>query len=57
MCNVYPRQSWWPLFLGSIVEAAGIAALAYAFSTGVVPTILGIVAFTGVGTGLRMMPG
>lgn len=34
MCNFYPRQTFLPLLLGSIVEATGISALTWAFHQG-----------------------
>ncbi|KAF3764250.1 MFS general substrate transporter, partial [Cryphonectria parasitica EP155] len=56
-CNVWPRGTFLPLFLGSTIEAVGIGLLAWAMSTGHVANIYGMVAFSGVGTGLRFMPG
>ncbi|CAN8101187.1 unnamed protein product [Discula destructiva] len=56
-CNVWPRNTFLPLFLGSTIEALGIGLLAWAMSTGHVASIYGMVAFSGVGTGLRFMPG
>lgn len=56
-CNIWPRNTFVPLFLGSTVEAVGIGLLAWAMSTGKTATIYGMVAFSGVGTGLRFMPG
>lgn len=55
--NVWPRGTYLPLFLGSTIEAVGIGLLAWALSTGRVACIYGMVAFSGVGTGLRFMPG
>lgn len=56
-CNVWPRSTFFPLFLGSLIEALGIGLLAWAMSTGHVASIYGMVALSGVGTGLRFMPG
>lgn len=56
-CNAWPRQTFLPLFLGSVLEAVGIGLLAWALSTRHVGTIYGMVALSGVGTGLRFMPG
>ncbi|KAK7744101.1 hypothetical protein SLS53_003622 [Cytospora paraplurivora] len=56
-CNIWPRNTFVPLFLGSIIEAVGVGLLAWAMSTGKTATIYGMVAFSGVGTGLRFMPG
>lgn len=55
--NVWPRGTFLSLFLGSTIEALGIGLLAWALSTGRVACIYGMVAFSGVGTGLRFMPG
>lgn len=56
-CNAWPRGTFLPLFLGSALEALGIGLLAWALSTGRVACIYGMVALSGVGTGLRFMPG
>ena len=42
--------------LGSIVEAVGVGILAWALWRGHLPAILGMMALTGAGTGLRLMP-
>lgn len=55
--NVWPRGTFLSLFLGSTIEALGIGLIAWAMSTGHVASIYGMVAFSGVGTGLRFMPG
>ena len=57
MCNVYPRQTFYPLFLGSLIEAAGITALSWALNHGQITTIYITIALAGCGTGLRLMPG
>ncbi|KUI70654.1 putative MFS-type transporter YusP [Cytospora mali] len=56
-CNIWPRNTFLPLFLGSTIEAVGIGLLAWAMYTGKTGTIYGMIAFSGVGTGLRFMPG
>ncbi|KAF7953768.1 uncharacterized protein EAE97_001167 [Botrytis byssoidea] len=56
-CNVFPRQTWYPLFLGALIEPLGITILAAALSWGHLPTIYGMLALTGIGTGIRLMPG
>lgn len=55
--NVWPRGTFLPLFLGSVIEAIGVGMIAWAMSTGHVASVYGMVAFSGVGTGLRFMPG
>ena len=56
-CNFWPRQTFLPLFLGSVTEATGISVLAWALHQGHPTTIAFMMAFTGAGTGLRFMPG
>ena len=56
-CNVWPRKTWHSLSLGTIIEAIGITVLAVSLRWGHLPTIYGMLALTGVGTGLRYMPG
>jgi hypothetical protein len=57
MCNFWPLQTFWPLFIGSFIEALGIGLLAWAMHTGKTGTIYGMIALGGVGTGMRFMPG
>lgn len=57
LCNVYPKQTWPPLFIGTIIEPLGITLLAVALSSKNVNLIYGMLALTGVGTGIRFMPG
>lgn len=57
LSNVWPRGTFFPLFLGSVIEAVGVGMIAWAMSTGHVASVYGMVAFSGVGTGLRFMPG
>ncbi|KAI2625255.1 MFS general substrate transporter [Hypomontagnella submonticulosa] len=56
-CNGWPRQTFLPLFLGSLIEAVGIGMLAWALYFEHTPTIYGMMALTGAGTGMRFMPG
>lgn len=56
MCNFYPRQTFTPLFLGSVIEATGISNLTWALHNGHKGMIYGMIAFTGLGTGMRFMP-
>ena len=57
ICNVWPRKTWHPLAFGTIVEALGITLLAAAVGWDHLPTVYGMLALTGVGTGIRYMPG
>ncbi|KAI0142402.1 MFS general substrate transporter [Hypoxylon sp. NC0597] len=57
LCNFWPRQTFLPLFLGSVIEAVGLGMLAWALYFEHTPTIYGMMAVTGAGTGLRFMPG
>ncbi|KAL1894514.1 hypothetical protein Sste5346_005749 [Sporothrix stenoceras] len=54
--NGWPRNTFVPLMLGSIVEAVGVGVLAWALYSGHLPAIFGMMALTGAGTGLRLMP-
>jgi len=56
-CNAWPRKTWFPLMIGSVIEAVGIGVLCYALWSDHLPTIFGMMALTGAGTGLRFMPG
>lgn len=56
-CNVWPRKTWHPLALGTLVEAIGITLIAASLSWGRRSTIFGMLVLTGVGTGVRLMPG
>ena len=56
-CNVWPRMTFPPLAFGTAVEAIGITLLAAALHWGHLATIYGMLALTGVGTGIRLMPG
>ncbi|KAK1995953.1 major facilitator superfamily transporter [Colletotrichum falcatum] len=56
MCNSWPRKTFPPIFIGSVLEMTGVGLLAWAIYTEHNPTVYGIMALTGVGTGLRIMP-
>ncbi|KAF1840755.1 MFS general substrate transporter [Cucurbitaria berberidis CBS 394.84] len=56
LCNVWPRQTFPPLFYGSIVEAVGLALLAYSISIRHQTMVKVFLAVAGAGTGLRFMP-
>jgi hypothetical protein len=56
LCNIRPRNTFSPLFLGSIIEAIGVTVLTWAFHEGHNGTIYGMMGLTGVGTGMRFMP-
>ncbi|KAL2759765.1 hypothetical protein ACRALDRAFT_1026476 [Sodiomyces alcalophilus JCM 7366] len=55
-CNSYPRQTWHPIFLGSVIELIGIGVLAWALWREHDPTVYAMMALTGVGIGMRFMP-
>lgn len=57
MCTTYPRQTWHPLFIGSVIEAVGIAMISWAIWREDDPMVYGMMALAGVGTGIRFMPG
>jgi hypothetical protein len=56
LCRVWPRQTFSPLVIGSVVEGVGLALLTYSISVRnqtLVKVFLGV---AGAGTGLRFMP-
>ncbi|KAH8820521.1 hypothetical protein F5884DRAFT_52681 [Xylogone sp. PMI_703] len=55
-CNVWPRRTFWPLVLGSFIEALGVALLCWALHKGQEGVIYGMIGLSGVGTGIRFMP-
>src|SRR6201992_1247020 len=56
MCNVFPRQTFYPLFAGSVLEAVGFGVLTWATSTRKSALVSAMMAISGGGTGLRFMP-
>lgn len=56
LCNVRPAQTFFPLFVGSIVEGVGLAVLTYAVSIRHGTLVSVFLAISGAGTGLRFMP-
>lgn len=54
-CNYWPRMTWPPIFLGTLVEVIGIAFLAWAMYIEHKATIFGMMGLVGAGTGLRFM--
>jgi hypothetical protein len=56
MCNVYPRQTIWPLFLGTMVETGAIGALSWAISARQKTAVNVLMGVAGFGTGIRFMP-
>jgi hypothetical protein len=56
LCNVWPRQTYYTLMTGSILEGLGLALLAWAVSIRRKALVNGMLAVSGAGTGLRFMP-
>ncbi|KAH6857332.1 major facilitator superfamily domain-containing protein [Alternaria rosae] len=56
MCNVYPRQTIWPLLIGTIVETGSIGALSWAMSARQRTAVNVLMGVAGFGTGIRFMP-
>lgn len=56
MCNVWPKQTFYPLFIGSIVEAVGLSAMTWAISVRNTTLVSVFLAVAGAGTGFRFMP-
>lgn len=57
VCNKWPRQTFWPLFIGTVIETIGIGVICYAVHARRVPLINGMMFIAGAGTGMRFMPG
>lgn len=55
LCNKWPRMTYPPLLIGTVIETVGVACLAWAMHKGHSPTIFGIMALAGVGMGLKFM--
>lgn len=56
MCNIFPRQTFYPLFLGSVVEATGFSVLAYATKVRNSTLVSVFLAIAGGGSGIRFVP-
>jgi hypothetical protein len=56
-CNIWPLQTFFPLLFGTMVEPLGITLLAVAIHQGNLPMVYGMLALTGVGSGVQFMPG
>jgi hypothetical protein len=56
LCNRWPRQTYFPLLFGSIVEGVGLSLLTYAVSIRHQTLVKVFLAVSGAGTGLRFMP-
>ncbi|KAF2108260.1 major facilitator superfamily domain-containing protein [Lophiotrema nucula] len=56
MTQCWPRQTFSPLLLGSILEATGATVLTWAISRRRTGVIFGMMGLTGAGTGLHFFP-
>ncbi|KAH7388865.1 hypothetical protein BKA66DRAFT_414747 [Pyrenochaeta sp. MPI-SDFR-AT-0127] len=56
LCNKWPRQTFFPLLWGSIIEGVGLALLTYSVSIRHQTMVKVFLAVSGAGTGLRFMP-
>lgn len=56
LCNLWPRETFYPLFIGSVIEATGLALITWAVNQRHKSVVNGMLALAGVGTGLRFMP-
>lgn len=56
VCNKWPRQTFWPLYIGTVIETIGIGVICYAVHARRVPLINGMMFIAGAGTGMRFMP-
>lgn len=57
MTSVWPRTTFAPIMLGTVIEAIGLGMIAWACWTEKVGNVYGFMAFIGVGFGLRFMAG
>ncbi|KAK2733967.1 hypothetical protein FQN57_001904 [Myotisia sp. PD_48] len=55
-CNVWPASTFPPLSLGAVIETAGISLLAWAVTVRKGVLVNGIMAISGAGTAMRIMP-
>lgn len=55
MCNRWPRTTFPPLFLGTIIEVIGVGVLAWSLYMEQTVTIFGMMAMVGAGIGLQFM--
>ncbi|RAH79424.1 hypothetical protein BO86DRAFT_366968 [Aspergillus japonicus CBS 114.51] len=56
MCNIFPRQTFFPLTLGAVLSTLGLAVISYAISAGNTSLLSGMMVVTGAGIGLRLVP-
>ncbi|KAF1943232.1 MFS general substrate transporter [Clathrospora elynae] len=56
MCNSWPRQTFFPLLMGCIIEGVGLALLTYSVSIRNTTMVKVFLAVSGAGTSLRFMP-
>ncbi|KZF21408.1 major facilitator superfamily transporter MFS-1 [Xylona heveae TC161] len=57
LCNIWPSQTFWPLFSGTIIETVGVALITWATRARNSGVVNGMMVVAGAGTGLRFMPG
>lgn len=55
LCNKWPRMTYPPILLGTVIETVGVSCLAWAMHKAHSPTIFGMMALAGVGMGLKFM--
>ena len=55
-CNVWPKQTFYPIASGTLIETVGIAVLTYAVKSRKSNLVNGMMAVAGAGTGIRLMP-
>jgi len=56
LCNIFPKQTFYPLFIGTTLEAAGFGVLVYATRQRSSTLVSVMLAVAGGGSGLRLMP-
>ena len=48
-CNIWPKQTWYAIMGGSVIETVGFAVLTWALHTGRVSVIAGMMGLAGTG--------
>ncbi|KKY15756.1 putative mfs multidrug transporter [Phaeomoniella chlamydospora] len=56
MSNIYPGSTFISIFLGTLIETAGIGLIVHAVEARNIAFVNGMMGLAGVGTGLRFMP-
>lgn len=55
LVNTWPRNTYTPLLIGSVLQAVGMGMLAWALYAERKPVIYGMMALAGAGSGFRLL--